>query len=128
MVQVKGRRYTVGLGGHRFVGLAEAREAAFEKPQGAARDRARHEDGREGHSTRDNPHVCLHPHGTPHVLRLAQAETMDRAKTSPPRDVAVQTPRTAPSTQAGNYVDQNGCDLFAAKDSCERNKERRYRV
>ena len=35
VVQVKGRRYTVGLGGHRFVSLAEAREAAFENRKAA---------------------------------------------------------------------------------------------
>ena len=37
VVQVKGRRYTVGLGGHRFVSLAEAREAAFENRKAARR-------------------------------------------------------------------------------------------
>ena len=37
VVQVKGRRYTVGLGGHRFVTLAEAREAAFENRKAARR-------------------------------------------------------------------------------------------
>ncbi len=37
VVQVNGRRYTVGLGGHRFVSLAEAREAAFENRRAARR-------------------------------------------------------------------------------------------
>ncbi len=37
VVQVKGRRYTVGLGGHKFVSLAEAREAAFENRKAARR-------------------------------------------------------------------------------------------
>ena len=47
---VKGRCYTVGLGGHRFVSLAEARETAFENRK-AARERARHEDARgRGHA------------------------------------------------------------------------------
>ena len=36
-VQVKSRRYTVGLGGHQFVSLAEAREAAFENRRAARR-------------------------------------------------------------------------------------------
>ena len=37
VVQVKGRRYTVGLGGHKLVSLAEAREAAFENRRAARR-------------------------------------------------------------------------------------------
>ena len=37
VVQVNGRRYTVGLGGHKFVSLAEAREAAFENRKAARR-------------------------------------------------------------------------------------------
>ena len=37
VVQVRGRRYTVGLGGHRFVTLAEAREAAFANRAAARR-------------------------------------------------------------------------------------------
>ena len=37
VLQVKGRRYTIGLGGHQFVSLAEAREAAFENRKAARR-------------------------------------------------------------------------------------------
>ena len=81
------------LGGHRFVSLAEAR------------DRARHEDGREGGSTGDHPHVRLHPHGTPHLLRSRSSRNpwtgrrRVRQETSPSRRHAPR-PRRSRATMS----------------------------